>query len=157
MGSGSGTALTPLSFLEKVCPRVAGGLRPTDGRPRLTYAGLAAEVEQVARARTLSQRGRTRRPGCSTRCRICPRCSSPISRCHWRAGCSSRSTPGSPHTRCRTSCVTEGSKTVVADTALLATAVTAVADVDTVTRLVVAADTQAGPAGADPVAESRLV
>ena len=50
-----------------------------------------------------------------------------------------------------------GARTVVADAALLPTAAAAAHDVSTVTRLVVAADTEARPASADSVTDSRLV
>ena len=155
MGSVSYTALTPLSFLERSARVWPGKVAVIYGRRRLTYAGLAAEVEQVARA----LRASGVEPGDRV-AYLMPNLPEMLV-AHFAVplaggvlvAINTRLTAHEVSHILRHS----GAKTVVADTALLATAVTAVADVDTVTRLVVAADTQAGPAGADPVAESRLV
>ena len=155
MGSVSYTALTPLSFLERSARVWPGKVAVIYGRRRLTYAELGAEVEQVARA----LRASGLEPGDRV-AYLMPNLPEMLI-AHFAVplaggvlvAINTRLTAHEVSHILRHS----GAKIVVADAALLATAVTAANGIGAVSRLVVAADTEAGPAGADPVAEPRLV
>jgi fatty-acyl-CoA synthase len=155
MGSVSYTALTPLSFLERSARVWPGKIAVIYGRRRLTYAELGAEAEQVARA----LRASGVEPGDRV-AYLMPNLPEMLI-AHFAVplaggvlvAINTRLTAHEVSHILRHS----GAKLVVADAALLPTAVTAANDVGTVTRLVVAADAEAAPAAADPVAEPRLV
>ena len=153
MSSVSYTALTPLSFLERSARVWPDKTAVIYGRRRLTYAELAAEVEQVARA----LRASGLEPGDRV-AYLMPNLPEMLV-AHFAVplaggvlvAINTRLTAHEVSHILRHS----GAKIVVADAALLATAVTAANGIGAVSRLVVAADTEAGPVGADPVAEPR--
>jgi fatty-acyl-CoA synthase len=155
MGSVSYTALTPLSFLERSARVWPDKVAVIYGRRRLTYSELAAEAERVARA----LRASGVEPGDRV-AYLMPNLPEMLI-AHFAVplaggvlvAINTRLTAHEVSHILRHS----EAKIVVADAALLPTAATAADGIDTVTRLVVAADTEAGPVGADPAAAPRLV
>jgi fatty-acyl-CoA synthase len=155
MGSVSYTALTPLSFLERSARVWPGKVAVIYGRRRLTYSGFAAEVQQVARA----LRASGVEPGDRV-AYLMPNLPEMLI-AHFAVplaggvlvAINTRLTAHEVSHILRHS----GAKIVVADAALLSTATAAADGLDTVTRLVVAADTEAASASADPAAGPWLV
>jgi fatty-acyl-CoA synthase len=151
MGSVSYTALTPLSFLERSARVWPDKVAVIYGRRRLTYSELAAEVEQVARA----LRASGVEPGDRV-AYLMPNLPEMLI-AHFAVplaggvlvAINTRLTAHEVSYILRHS----GAKIVVADAALLPAAAAAADGIDTVRRLVVAADTEAEPAGPDPAAE----
>jgi fatty-acyl-CoA synthase len=160
MGSVSYAALTPLSFLERSARVWPGKVAVIYGRRRLTYSEFAAEVGRVA--------GALRASGVEPGDRVAylmPNLPEMLI-AHFAVplaggvlvAINTRLTAHEVSHILRHS----EAKIVVADAALLPTAAAAAAGAGTVARLVVAADTEAGPAGtnpaaADPAAGPRLV
>jgi fatty-acyl-CoA synthase len=160
MDSVSYTALTPLSFLERSARVWPGKVAVIYGRRRLTYSEFAAEVAQVARA----LRANGVEPGDRV-AYMMPNLPEMLI-AHFAVplaggvlvAINTRLTAREVSHILRHS----GAKIVVADAALLPTAAAAANGVDTVTRLVVAADTEAASTSADlapgdPAAELRLM
>ena len=160
MGSVSYTALTPLSFLERSARVWPDKVAVIYGRRRLTYSEFAAEAVQVARALRASGVG----PGDRV-AYLMPNLPEMLI-AHFAVplaggvlvAINTRLTAHEVSHILRHS----GAKIMVADAALLPTAAAAMKGIDTVTRLVVAADTEAAPASAEPgaagpAAEPRLV
>jgi fatty-acyl-CoA synthase len=155
MGSVSYTALTPLSFLERTARVWPGKVAVIYGRRRLTYSEFAAEAQRVARA----LRASGVEPGDRV-AYLMPNLPEMLI-AHFAVplaggvlvAINTRLTAHEVSHILRHS----GAKIVVADAALLPTAAAAANGVDTVARLVVAADTEAGPVEADPAAGPRLV
>jgi fatty-acyl-CoA synthase len=160
MGSVSYTALTPLSFLERSARVWPGKVAVIYGRRRLTYSEFAAEVERVARA----LRASGVEPGDRV-AYLMPNLPEMLI-AHFAVPLAG-GVLVAINTRLTAHEVSYivrhcGAKIVVADAALLPTAAAAVNGVDAVTRLVVAADTEAVSASAESVAadaaaEPRLV
>ena len=151
MGSVSYTALTPLSFLERAVRVWPGKVAVIYGRRRLTYSEFAAEVARVA--------GALRASGVEPGDRVAylmPNLPEMLI-AHFAVplaggvlvAINTRLTAHEVSHILRHS----GAKIVVADAALLPTAAAAADGAGTVTRLVVAADTEAASAGADPAAD----
>jgi len=155
MGSVSYTALTPLSFLERSARVWPGKVAVIYGRRRLTYSEFAAEVEQAARA----LRASGVEPGDRV-AYLMPNLPEMLI-AHFAVplaggvlvAINTRLTAHEVSYILRHS----GAKIVVADAALLPTAVAAANGLDTVTRLVVAADPEVASASAEPGTEPRLV
>jgi fatty-acyl-CoA synthase len=155
MDSVSYTPLTPLSFLERSARVWPGKVAVIYGRRRLTYSELAAEVERVAHA----LRASGVQPGDRV-AYLMPNLPEMLI-AHFAVplaggvlvAINTRLTAHEVSYILRHS----GAKMVVADAALLPTAAAAADGIDTLTRLVVAADTEAASAAADPVPEPRLV
>jgi fatty-acyl-CoA synthase len=155
MGSVSYTAMTPLSFLDRSARVWPGKVAVIYGRRRLTYSELAAEVERVARA----LRASGVEPGDRV-AYLMPNLPEMLI-AHFAVplaggvlvAINTRLTAHEVSHILRHS----GAKIVVADAALLPTAAAAADGVDTVTRLVVAADTEVASASAEPTAERRLM
>jgi len=155
MGSVSYTALTPLSFLERSARVWPGKVAVIYGSRRLTYSELAAEVARVARA----LRASGVEPGDRV-AYLMPNLPEMLV-AHFAVPLAG-GVLVAVNTRLTAEEVSyilrhSGAKIVVADAALLPTAAAAANSADTVTRLVVAADTEAGSASADPAAGPRLV
>ena len=155
MGAISYTAQTPLSFLERSARVWPGKVAVVYGSRRLTYAEFAAEAARVA--------GALRASGVEPGDRVAylmPNLPEMLV-AHFAVplaggvlvGINTRLTAEEVSYILRHS----GAKILVADTALLPVAAAAAEGVDTVTQLVVAADAEAGSAGPDLAAESRLV
>ena len=160
MGSVSYTALTPLSFLERSARVWPGKTAVVYGRRRLTYSEFAGEVARVASA----LRASSVEPGDRVAYLMpnLPEMLIAHFAVPWAGGVlvaiNSRLTANEVSHILRHS----GAKIVVADAALLPTAAAAADGSGTVAQLVVAADTEADPAGAgpataDPAAGPRLV
>jgi len=155
MSSVSYTALTPLSFLERSARVWPGKVAVIYGRRRLTYSEFAAEVEQAARA----LRASGVEPGDRV-AYLMPNLPEMLI-AHFAVplaggvlvAINTRLTAHEVSYILRHS----GAKIVVADAALLPTAVAAANGLDTVTRLVVAADPEVASASAEPGTEPRLV
>ena len=160
MGSVSYTALTPLSFLERSARVWPGKTAVVYGRRRLTYSEFAGEVARVASA----LRASSVEPGDRV-AYLMPNLPEMLI-AHFAVplaggvlvAINSRLTANEVSHILRHS----GAKIVVADAALLPTAAAAADGSGTVAQLVVAADTEADPAGAgpataDPAAGPRLV
>jgi fatty-acyl-CoA synthase len=155
MGSVSYTALTPLSFLERSARVWPDKVAVIYGRRRLTYSEFAAEVARVARA----LRASGVEPGDRV-AYLMPNLPEMLI-AHFAVplaggvlvAINTRLTAHEVSHILRHS----GAKIVVADAALLPTAAAAADGVDTVYRLVVAADTEAASASADPASGPRLV
>jgi acyl-CoA synthetase (AMP-forming)/AMP-acid ligase II len=153
MSSVSYTTLTPLSFLERSARVWPGKVAVIYGRRRLTYAEFAAEVARVARA----LRASGVEPGDRV-AYLMPNLPEMLI-AHFAVplaggvlvAINTRLTPHEVSYILRHS----GAKIVVADAALLPTAAAAADGIDTVTRLVVATDTEAGSVGADSAAEGQ--
>jgi fatty-acyl-CoA synthase len=160
MGSVSYTALTPLSFLERSARVWPGKVAVIYGRRRLTYSEFAAEVARAASALRASGVG----PGDRV-AYLMPNLPEMLI-AHFAVP-SAGGILVAINTRLTAPEVSHilrhsGAKIVVADAALLPTAAAAADGVGTVAQLVVAADTEAGsagaaPAAADPAAGPRLV
>ena len=155
MGAISYMAQTPLSFLERSARVWPGKVAVIYGSRRLTYAELAAEAARVA--------GALRASGVEPGDRVAylmPNLPEMLV-AHFAVplaggvlvAINTRLTAEEVSYILRHS----GAKILVADTALLPVAAAAAEGVDTVTQLVVAADAEAGSAGPDLAAESRLV
>jgi fatty-acyl-CoA synthase len=155
MGSVSYTPLTPLSFLDRSARVWPDKVAVIYGRRRLTYAEFAAEVARVARA----LRASGVEPGDRV-AYLMPNLPEMLI-AHFAVplaggvlvAINTRLTAHEVSYILRHS----GAKIVVVDAALLPTAVAAADDIDTVTRLVVAADAEAGSVGAGPATGPRLV
>jgi fatty-acyl-CoA synthase len=155
MNSVSYSALTPLSFLERSARVWPGKVAVIYGDRRLTYSEFAAQVEQVARA----LRASGVEPGDRV-AYLMPNLPEMLV-AHFAVplaggvlvAINTRLTAHEVSHILRHS----GAKIVVADAALLPTAAAAADGADTVTRLVVAADTEASSAGAEPTAGPQLV
>jgi fatty-acyl-CoA synthase len=155
MGSVSCTALTPLSFLERSARVWPGKVAVIYGHRRLTYSEFAAEVGRVARA----LRASGVEPGDRV-AYLMPNLPEMLI-AHFAVPLAG-GVLVAVNTRLTSHEVSyilrhSGAKIVVVDAALLPTAAAAADGIDTVTRLVVAADTEAGPVGANPAAGPRLV
>jgi fatty-acyl-CoA synthase len=160
MGSVSYTALTPLSFLERSARVWPGKVAVIYGRRRLTYSEFAAEVARAASALRASGVG----PGDRV-AYLMPNLPEMLI-AHFAVP-SAGGILVAINTRLTAPEVSHilrhsGAKIVVADAALLPTAAAAADGVGTVAQLVVAADTEAGsagaaPAAADPATGPRLV
>jgi fatty-acyl-CoA synthase len=155
MGAISYTAQTPLSFLERSARVWPDKVAVIYGSRRLTYAEFAAEAARVA--------GALRASGVEPGDRVAylmPNLPEMLV-AHFAVplaggvlvGINTRLTAEEVSYILRHS----GAKILVADAALLPVAVAAAEGVGTVTQLVVAADAEAGSAGPDLAAESRLV
>ena len=155
MDSVSYTALSPLSFLERSARVWPGKTAVIYGERRLTYRELAAEAQRVAGALRASGVG----PGDRV-AYLMPNLPEMLI-AHYAvplAGAvlvavNTRLTAGEVAYIISHS----GVKIVVVDAALLPTAVAAAKDVDAVTELVVAEDTELAPADPDLSGEPRLV
>ena len=155
MDSVSNTALSPLSFLERSARVWPGKTAVIYGARRLTYSGLAAEAQRVARALQASGVG----PGDRV-AYLMPNLPEMLI-AHYAVPLA-----GAVLVAVNTRLTAEevayilshsGAKLVIADAALLATAAAAAKDMEAVTELVVAEDTEIGPADLDWSAEPRLV
>jgi fatty-acyl-CoA synthase len=155
MDSVSYTALSPLSFLERSARVWPGKTAVIYGARRLTYSELAAEAQRVARALRASGVG----PGDRV-AYLMPNLPEMLI-AHYAVPLA-----GAVLVAVNTRLTAEevafilghsGAKTMVVDAALLSTAVAAVKDVDAVTELVVAEDTESGPVNPDLSDEPRLV
>jgi fatty-acyl-CoA synthase len=155
MDSVSYTALSPLSFLERSARVWPGKTAVIYGARRLTYSELAAEAQRVARALQASGV----RPGDRV-AYLMPNLPEMLI-AHYAVPLA-----GAVLVAVNTRLTAEevayilghsGAKTIVVDAALLSTAVAAVKDVEAVTELVVAEDTELGPVNSDLSDESRLV
>jgi fatty-acyl-CoA synthase len=155
MDSVSDTGLSPLSFLERSARVWPGKTAVIYGGRRLTYSELAAEAQRVARALRASGVG----PGDRV-AYLMPNLPEMLI-AHYAvplAGAvlvaiNTRLTAGEVAYILGHS----GAKTMVVDAALLPVAVAAVKDAEAVTELVVAQDTELGPADPDLSGEPRLV
>src|SRR5271169_2462436 len=155
MGSVSYTALSPLSFLERSARVWPGKTAVIYGTRRLTYSELAAEAQRVARALRASGVG----PGDRV-AYLMPNLPEMLI-AHFAVPLA-----GAVLVAVNTRLTAEevayilshsGAKMVVVDAALLPTAVAAAKDVETVTELVVAEDTELADPDPDPSDEPRLV
>ena len=155
MDSVSYTALSPLSFLERSARVWPGKVAVVYGARRLTYRELAAEAQRVARA----LRASGVRPGDRV-AYLMPNLPEMLI-AHFAVPLS-----GAVLVAVNTRLTAEevayilshsGAKMVVVDAALLPTAVAAAKDVETVTELVVAEDTELADPDPDPGDEPRLV
>ena len=155
MDSVSDTALTPLSFLPRSARIFPAKTAVIYGRRRLSYAELEAETARVARALRASGVG----PGDRV-AYLMPNLPEMLI-AHFAVPLA-----GGILVAMNTRLVAEemayilrhsGAKILVADAALLATAVAATKGLDTVTQLVVAEDSEAEPSGADLSADPRIV
>ncbi len=155
MGSVSYTALSPLSFLERSAQVWPGKTAVIYGARRLTYSELAAEAQRVARALRASGVG----PGDRV-AYLMPNLPEMLI-AHYAVPLA-----GAVLVAVNTRLTAEevayilghsGAKIMVVDAALLPTAVAAVKDVEAVTELVVAEDTELGPVNPDLSDEPRLV
>jgi len=155
MDSVSYTALSPLSFLERSARVWPDKVAVVYGARRLTYHELAAEAQRVARALRASGVG----PGDRV-AYLMPNLPEMLI-AHYAVPLA-----GAVLVAVNTRLTAEevayilghsGAKIVVADAALLSTAVAAVKDVEAVTELVVAEDTEIAPADLDWSGEPRLV
>ncbi len=155
MDSVSNTALSPLSFLERSARVWPGKTAVVYGARRLTYSELAAEAQRVARALRASGVG----PGDRV-AYLMPNLPEMLI-AHYAVPLT-----GAVLVAVNTRLTAEevayilghsGAKLVVADAALLATAAAAAKDMEAVTELVVAEDTEIGPADLDWSGEPRLV
>ena len=155
MGAVSYTALTPLSFLERAARVWPDKVAVVYGSQRLTYAEFAAETLRVARA----LRANGVEPGDRV-AYLMPNLPQMLI-AHFAVplvggvlvATNTRLTAEEVSYILRHS----GAKIVVADAALLRTAADAAKDVDTVARLVVATDAEAGAAHPDLADDPRLV
>jgi fatty-acyl-CoA synthase len=154
MDSVSYTALSPLSFLERSARVWPGKTAVVYGARRLTYSELAAEAQRVARALRASGVG----PGDRV-AYLMPNLPEMLI-AHYAVPLA-----GAVLVAVNTRLTAEevayilshsGAKLVVVDAALLSTAAAAVKDVEAVTELVVAEDTEIAPADRDLSAEPRL-
>jgi len=158
MGSVSFTPMTPLSFLDRSARVWPDKVAVIYGRRRLTYSQFAAEVARVARALRAGGVG----PGDRV-AYLMPNLPEMLI-AHFAVPLAG-GVLVAINTRLTAAEVSYilrhcGARIVVADAALLPTAAAAAVGAGTVTRLVAAQDTEAGPAGpdtADPVADPRLV
>src|SRR5580692_6110912 len=155
MGAILNTALTPLSFLERSAHVWPGKVAVIYGRRRLTYAEFAAEAARVAGALRASGVG----PGDRV-AYLMPNLPEMLI-AHYAVPLA-----GAVLVAVNTRLTAEevayilshsGAKLVVVDAALLSTAAAAVKDVEAVTELVVAEDTEIAPADLDLSDEPRLV
>ena len=155
MGSVSNTALSPLSFLERSARVWPGKTAVIYGARRLTYSDLAAEAQRVARALRASGVG----PGDRV-AYLMPNLPEMLI-AHYAVPLA-----GAVLVAVNTRLTAEevayilshsGAKLVIADAALVATAAAAAKDIEAVTELVVAEDTEIGPADLDWSGEPRLV
>ena len=155
MDSVSYTALSPLSFLERSARVWPGKVAVVYGARRLTYRELAAEAQRVARA----LRASGVRPGDRV-AYLMPNLPEMLI-AHFAVPLA-----GAVLVAVNTRLTAEevayilshsGAKMVVVDAALLPTAVAAAKDVETVTELVVAEDTELADPDPDPSDEPRLV
>ena len=155
MDSVSNTALSPLSFLERSARVWPGKTAVVYGARRLTYSELAAEAQRVARALRASGVG----PGDRV-AYLMPNLPEMLI-AHYAVPLA-----GAVLVAVNTRLTAEevayifshsGAKLVIADAALLATAAAAAKDMEAVTELVVAEDTEIGPADLDWSGEPRLV
>ena len=155
MDTVSYTALSPLSFLERSARVWPGKVAVVYGTRRLTYRELAAEAQRVARA----LRASGVEPGDRV-AYLMPNLPEMLI-AHYAVPLA-----GAVLVAVNTRLTAEeaayivshsGAKMVVVDAALLPTAVAATKDVDAVTEMVVAEDTELAPADPDPSDEPRLV
>jgi fatty-acyl-CoA synthase len=155
MKSVSYTALSPLSFLERSARVWPGKTAVIYGARRLTYSELAAEAQRVAGALRASGVG----PGDRV-AYLMPNLPEMLI-AHYAVPLA-----GAVLVAINTRLTAEevayilshsGAKIVVADAALLSTAAAAAKDVEAVTELVVAEDTELAPADPDLSGEPRLV
>jgi fatty-acyl-CoA synthase len=155
MDSVSHTALSPLSFLERSARVWPGKTAVVYGARRLTYSELAAEAQRVARALRASGVG----PGDRV-AYLMPNLPEMLI-AHYAVPLA-----GAVLVAVNTRLTAEevayilshsGAKLVIADAALLATAAAAAKDMEAVTELVVAEDTEIGPTDLDWSGEPRLV
>ena len=155
MDSVSDTALTPLAFLPRSARIFPAKTAVIYGRRRLSYVDLEAETARVARALRASGVG----PGDRV-AYLMPNLPEMLI-AHFAVPLA-----GGVLVAMNTRLVAEemtyilrhsGAKILVADAAMLATAVAATKDLDTVTQLVVAEDSEIEPAGADLAADPRIV
>jgi fatty-acyl-CoA synthase len=155
MDSVSYTALSPLSFLERSARVWPGKTAVVYGARRLTYSGLAAGAQRVARALRASGVG----PGDRV-AYLMPNLPEMLI-AHYAVPLA-----GAVLVAVNTRLTAEevayilshsGAKLVIADAALLATAAAAAKDMEAVTELVVAEDTEIGQADLDWSGEPRLV
>ena len=155
MDSVSNTALSPLSFLERSARVWPGKTAVVYGARRLTYSELAAGAQRVARALRASGVG----PGDRV-AYLMPNLPEMLI-AHYAVPLA-----GAVLVAVNTRLTAEevayilnhsGAKLVIADAALLATAAAATKDMEAVTELVVAEDTEIGPADLDWSGEPRLV
>jgi fatty-acyl-CoA synthase len=155
MDSVSYTVLSPLSFLERSARVWPGKTAVIYGARRLTYSELAAEAQRVARALRASGVG----PGDRV-AYLMPNLPEMLI-AHYAVPLA-----GAVLVAVNTRLTAEevayilshsGAKLVVVDAALLSTAAAAVKDVEAVTELVVAEDTEIAPADRDLSDEPRLV
>ena len=154
MDSVSNTALSPLSFLERSARVWPGKTAVVYGARRLTYSELAAGAQRVARALRASGVG----PGDRV-AYLMPNLPEMLI-AHYAVPLA-----GAVLVAVNTRLTAEevayilshsGAKLVIADAALLATAAAATKDMEAVTELVVAEDTEIGPADLDWSGEPRL-
>ncbi len=155
MDSVSYTALSPLSFLERSARVWPGKTAVVYGGRRLTYCELAAGAQRVARALRASGVG----PGDRV-AYLMPNLPEMLI-AHYAVPLA-----GAVLVAVNTRLTTEevayifshsGAKLVVVDAALLPAAAAAARDIEAVTELVVAEDTEIAPAGPDPGGDPRLV
>ena len=155
MDSVSYTPMTPLSFLPRSARVFPGKTAVIYGRRRLSYADLEAETARVARALRAAGVG----PGDRV-AYLMPNLPEMLI-AHFAVPLA-----GGVLVAMNTRLVAEemtyilrhsGAKILVADAALLPTAVAAAKGLDTVTQLVVAEDSETEPAGADLTADPRIV
>ena len=155
MNSVSYTALTPLSFLQRSARVWPDKTAVIYGSRRLTYAGFAAETQQVA----LALRASGVEPGDRV-AYLMPNVPELLI-AHFAVPLA-----GGVLVAINTRLVAEevsyilrhsGAKILVADADLLPTALAAAGDLDTVTHLVVSEDTEAGATSPDMSADPRLV
>ena len=155
MDSVSDTALTPLSFLPRSARVFPAKTAVIYGRRRLSYAELEAETARVGRALHTSGI----EPGDRV-AYLMPNLPEML------IGHFAVPLAGGILVAMNTRLVAEemayilrhsGAKILVADAALLSTAVAATKGLDTVTQLVVAEDSEAEPSGADLAADPRIV
>jgi fatty-acyl-CoA synthase len=154
MDSVSYTALSPLSFLERSARVWPGKTAVVYGARRLTYSELAAEAQRVAQALRASGVG----PGDRV-AYLMPNLPEMLI-AHYAVPLAG-AVLVAVNTRLTAEDVAyilshSGAKLVVVDAALLSTAAAAVKDVEAVTELVVAEDTEIAPADRDLSAEPRL-
>ena len=155
MKSVSYTALSPLSFLERSARVWPGKTAVIYGARRLTYRELAAEAQRVAGALRASGVG----PGDRV-AYLMPNLPEMLI-AHYAVPLAG-AVLVAVNTRLTADEVAyilshSGAKIVVVDAALLSTAVAAAKDVEAVTELVVAEDTELAPADPDLSGEPRLV
>jgi fatty-acyl-CoA synthase len=154
MDSVSYTALSPLSFLERSARVWPGKTAVVYGARRLTYSELAAEAQRVAQALRASGVG----PGDRV-AYLMPNLPEMLI-AHYAVPLAG-AVLVAVNTRLTAEDVAyilshSGAKLVVVDAALLSTAAAAVKDVEAVTELVVAEDTEIAPADRDLSDEPRL-